>query len=121
MSSQLIYWSGTGITQRFAERLGGIPLDEYTGDSEVILAFPSYGSPRTGGYIPPRVLDFIYGTYGPKIIGIVGVGNTTFGADFCYGAKIAAEILDVPVVALIDMVPSSADITAVQEALGCSQ
>lgn len=104
--TQIVYWSGAGgTTRRAVERYGAIPLEEYE-DGPFVLAFPSYGAPRTGGYVPPAVAAFVRES-GPLMVGIVGVGNTTFGPDFCRGADILACEYGVPVLTKIDVVPTT--------------
>ena len=102
-SRQLVYWSGTGVTRRIADKFGGIPIQDYDAYTPCILMFPSYGSPKTGGYIPPLVAMFLE-KYHENVTGIVGVGNTTFGADFCKGSRLASEQYGIPTLAEIDMV-----------------
>lgn len=115
MTNQLVYWSGTGVTKRIAEMLGGIPLDEYKG-GDFILMFPSYGSPQTGGYIPPAVDRFL-DKHWLSMTGIVGVGNLTFGEDFCRGSRVLSAFVGVPHIAEIDMVPSYQQIKTIEYAM----
>jgi len=113
--ADLVYHSATGVTKRIAESLGGIPLSEYTGGSYVLL-FPSYGSPRTGGYIPGAVRNFL-ADHGDGLIAVAGVGNLTFGSDFCLGARLLANEYEVPLVAKFDMVPTGDQLSRLQEAM----
>lgn len=112
---QLVYWSGSGVTKRIAEKLGGIPLDEYQG-GPFVLMFPSYGAPRTGGHIPPAVEAFTK-RYGQKLRGVVGVGNVTFGSEFCYGATLLSRASSTPLLAKIDMVPTGDQLWAIEDYL----
>lgn len=102
---KLLYWSATGLCKAQAERLGGIPIHEYDGNSEYILMFPSYGAPRTGNHVPPAVKKFLKFN-GSRMRGVVGFGNIIFGPEFCLGAVKVAKKFQVPVVASIDMVPT---------------
>ena len=104
----LLYWSGSGVTERIARQYGGVPLEHYVPEQPCTLMFPSYGAPRTGGYVPPAVMDFL-GFHGHCVEYVIGVGNTTFGGDFCRGARLVSEELGVPLVAEIDMVPTERD------------
>lgn len=101
----LVYWSGTGVTERTARKFGGVRLDDYRAGEPFTLMVPTYGSPRTGGGIPDAVMRFL-GLHGHCLEAVVGVGNTTFGEDFCFGAKDIASAFDVPLVTMIDMVPT---------------
>lgn len=113
MCKDLVYFSATGVTQRIAEKLGGIPLEEYAGEREFVLIFPSYGSPRTGGYVPPAVKKFL-AEHSDRLTAVVGVGNLTFGSDFCLGAVRAARRFRVPLLARIDMTPTLDDLRVIR-------
>jgi protein involved in ribonucleotide reduction len=115
MTNQLVYWSGTGVTKRIAEMLGGIPLDEYE-EGDFIIMFPSYGAPHTGGHIPPAVDKFL-DKHWLSMTGVVGVGNVTFGEDFCRGARDLSWLVGVPLIAEIDMVPSYQQIKTIEYAM----
>lgn len=105
---QIVYWSGaSGTTRRIVEPYGGVNLRDYTGGRFVIV-FPSYGAPRTGGYIPPAVQRFLEHHH-DQCEGVIGVGNTTFGADYCKGALIASEEYSIPLLGRIDLVPGAAE------------
>ena len=112
----LVYHSSTGVAKRVAEPLGGIPLAEYDGESEYILLFPSYGAPRTGGYVPHKVLHFLE-EHSDNMIAVVGLGNITFGKDFCFGAKMVSDHFGVPLLAKIDMVIAESDRKIIQRHL----
>lgn len=101
----IVYWSGSGITERVAKKVGGVPLDQYVPEQPFTLVVPTYGSPRTGGYIPNLVVQFL-NMHGHCMEAVIGVGNTTFGEDFCYGAKAIASAFDVPLAMMIDIVPT---------------
>lgn len=110
----LLYWSGSGVTKRIAEKYGGIPLDKYLPGVPFTLIMPSYGSPRTGGYVPPAVVEFL-GMHGHNMEAVIGVGNTTFGEDFCYGAKMINWEYRIPLVMMIDMVPTTEQAALLEE------
>lgn len=99
---QLVYWSSTGITRRAAERLGGTSIEHYYGGPYVLMV-PSYGAPRTGGHVPPAVKKFL-AEHGDELVGVVGMGNTTFGPDYCLGARKIAARWEVPLIEKIDLV-----------------
>lgn len=108
---QVVYWSSTGITKRVAERFNGVPLEQYQG-GDYVLVVPSYGAPRTGNYVPTAVKKFL-GETGDCLVGVIGVGNTNFGSDFCLGAVRIAERWGVPLIAKVDLVPSVEDEEAI--------
>ncbi|UBI09999.1 class Ib ribonucleoside-diphosphate reductase assembly flavoprotein NrdI [Corynebacterium coyleae] len=101
----IVYWSGSGVTERIAKKYGGVHLNDYVPETRYTLIVPTYGSPRTGGGVPDAILQFL-SLHGHCMDGVIGVGNTTFGEDFCFGAKDIATAFDVPLVTMIDMVPT---------------
>lgn len=113
----VLYYSGTGITQRAAQPVGGQPIDQYDGESPYLLFVPSYGAPKTGNYIPPAVQRFLT-TYGNNIVGVVGIGNLTFGEDYCKAATEISLYYRVPIIARIDLVPTPNDYKAINQFLG---
>lgn len=117
MTKQLLYFSVTGVTRRAAEKFGGKPITEYDGESEYVLMLPSYGSPRSGEHVPKPVRVFLQEHSG-RMVGVIGIGNRTFGSEFCMGAIYTAKDHNVPLVTTIDMVPSLEDNNKIKEALG---
>nr|DAF63949.1 MAG TPA: ribonucleotide reductase stimulatory protein [Siphoviridae sp. ctGkF2] len=97
---QLVYFSGTGVTKRIAWRFDGRSLKEYDG-GEYVLLFPSYGAPGQG-LIPQPVQRFLEKHSG-NLRAVAGVGNVTFGPDFCRGAEQVARHYNVPLLAAIDV------------------
>lgn len=110
--THLVYFSLTGVSKRLAKPLGGVPLDEYTGGAFVVVV-PTYGSPRTGGYVPKPVKAFL-AEHGALCAGVVGVGNRNFGPDFCKGAHLVAERFNVPLITAVDVVPYQDDIDKIR-------
>lgn len=90
-------------------------MDEYQG-GPFVLMFPSYGAPRTGGHIPPAVEQFVAEAC-PEIEGVIGVGNITFGSEFCYGAILLSRFYNTPLLAKIDMVPTGDQLWAIEDYL----
>lgn len=113
--TQFVYWTSTGITKRIAMMFNGIPIQEYQ-EGTFILAVPSYGSPRTGNHVPKGVKKFL-AEHGGMMTGVVGIGNTTFGPDFCIGAKKVAERWGVPLITTIDLVPTADEIEVIHQFL----
>lgn len=109
---QVLYWSSTGITARVAGIFDGVSIDEYSGDGEYVLLVPSYGQPRTGNHVPPRVKKFLV-EHHENIVGVIGIGNAVFGPEFCLGAKKVSRKFDVPLLATIDVVPTSTQIETI--------
>ena len=67
---------------------------------------PTYGSPRSGGYVPSAVQKFLEEN-SEYLDGVIGVGNSTFGPDFCKGARIVSGAYKTPLIMEIDVVPSA--------------
>lgn len=105
--AKVVYHSATGVTKRVAQRFGGVPLDQYT-EGAFVLFVPSYGAPITGQFVPKPVKKFLQ-EHSEDLVAVVGLGNRTFGADFCRGAKLVAERYNVPLLRCVDLVPTSED------------
>lgn len=113
---QVVYWSSTGVTERVAEHFNGVPIEEYD-NGEYVLVVPSYGAPRTGNYVPTAVKKFL-GETGDCLVGVIGVGNTNFGPDFCLGAVRIAERWGVPLIAKVDLVLTQDEEKKINDFLG---
>lgn len=113
---KIVFWSASGVARRLAEKFTHESVSEYT-SGEYLLAVPSYGSPRTGGYTPPAVVRFLRDhRHGCR--GVIGVGNRNFGNDFCKAAYEINRDYGIPVVATVDMVPTEQEIQTITRALG---
>lgn len=85
----------------------------------IIIVTPSYGTldpvtRRMTGSVPPTIEKFIErGIHAlpqsPKIIGVIGTGNRTFGSDFCDAGYTVAQRLNVPMIRAIDMAGDESD------------
>ena len=113
---RIVYWSASGVTRRLAEEYDGIPLTEYEA-GPYLLAVPSYGSPRTGGYVPGAVLRFL-AEHRPGCLGVIGVGNRNFGSDFCRAAYEINRDYGIPIIACVDMVPTPEEKKQITRAIG---
>lgn len=111
----LVYWSSTGITKRVADLFGGIELKEYE-SGEFILMFPTFGAPGTGQHVPVPVKRFL-SKHSDSLVGVVGVGNTNFGSEFCLGAYKVSARFNVPLITTIDVVPTRSQILSISKEL----
>lgn len=105
MSKQLLFYSRTGLTGEVAERYNGTSIDNYDGESEYVLLFPTWGSARTGNYVPKPVTEFL-SEHGHRLRAVIGLGNMNFGRDFCRGALEVSKTYNVPCLTEIDVVPT---------------
>ena len=112
----IIYWwsSTTGGTRSVARRLNTptAHIDQYDTERPYILMVPSYGSPRTGGYIPKQVQHFL-DKHGDSIVGVIGTGNLCFQEDYCKAAHLIARRHNVPVLWRIDLRGDDRDIQSI--------
>ena len=113
---KIVYWSASGVSRRLAERFTHESVSSYEG-GPYLLAVPSYGSPRTGNYVPLAVSRFL-AAHRPEGKGGIGVGNRNFGSDFCKAAYEINRTYGIPIVATIDMVANNEEITKITRALG---
>lgn len=113
---KIVYWSASGVSRRLSERFTHESVNNY-GGGPYLLAVPSYGSPRTGNYVPLAVSRFL-AAHRPECRGVIGVGNRNFGADFCKAAYEINRNYGIPIVATIDMVPTADEIETITSALG---
>ena len=113
---RVVYWAAWGVTLRLAEEYDGIPLTEYEA-GPYLLAVPSYGSPRTGGYVPGAVLRFL-AEHRPGCLGVIGVGNRNFGSDFCRAAYEINRDYGIPIITCVDMVPTPEEKNQITRAIG---
>lgn len=116
MARQLVYYSRTGLTGRFAKRFGGVGLEEYDGTSEYIIVVPSYGQPRKKSWVPQPVKDFL-DTHADNLVGVIGLGNRNFGAEFNLGSRQISQRFNIPIVADIDIVPTGQEEEAIWRSL----
>ena len=113
---KIVYWSASGVTRRLSERFTHESVNNYSG-GDYLLAVPTYGSPRTGGYVPGAVVRFL-ADHRPGCRGVIGVGNRNFGSDFCKAAYEINRTYGIPIVATIDMVPTDEEVTKITRAIG---
>ena len=113
--SQLVFWSGTGLTASIAKQFNGIPLDEYK-EGAFVLLVPSYGAPRTGNHVPDAVKRFL-SEHAENMVGVIGNGNLLFGPEFCLGASKISKKFEVPLLAQIDLVPSAEQVKSITQFL----
>ena len=114
----IVYWSSnSGGTRRVAEALSTntVELAEYDGTSPYVLMTPTYDQPR-GGFIPKPVQQFLE-EYAHLMVGVIGLGNRSFGDKFCMGAHDISKQFNVPVLWRIEIMGSQEDLTVVDSGM----
>ena len=81
-----------------------------------ILMTPSYGSPRTGGYTPKPVIEFLKRNH-EHMVGVLASGNTNFGADYCKAGHNISKRFGVPLLWRIDLRGSVEDIHIIDDGI----
>lgn len=125
---EIVYFSNySGNTHRFVEKLDcqskRIPIKWEDETSLAItepsvLFVPTYGGGSEKAAVPRQVKQFLAVKQNREnIIGVVGFGNTNFGADFCKAAELVARKLELPVLDRIEIFGTVQDVARVQEML----
>jgi protein involved in ribonucleotide reduction len=125
--SNLVYFSSvSGNTHRFITRLGlpadrlpTLPRDAKRNATEpYVLVLPTYGGGTEGGAVPKQVIAFLNDPHNRSLIrGVIGAGNTNFGAAYCKGADIVAAKCNVPVLYRFEVFGTPDDLTEVRKGL----
>ncbi|MCX2933731.1 class Ib ribonucleoside-diphosphate reductase assembly flavoprotein NrdI [Mycobacterium sp. CVI_P3] len=130
-SERLVYFSSVSeTTHRFVQKLGvpatRIPLHERI---EVrrpyVLLLPTYGRGRgdgptldAKGYVPKQVIAFLNNPHNRSLIrAVIGAGNTQFGAEYCFAAKLVSHKCKVPLLYRFEMMGTAEDVEAVRAEL----
>ena len=114
----IVYWSSnSGGTRRVAEALDTdtVELADYDGKSPYVLACPTYDQPR-GGFTPRPVQQFLE-EHAHLMVGVLGLGNRSFGDKFCMGAHEIAKRYNVPVLWRIEIMGSQEDLAIVDSGM----
>ena len=110
----IVYFSSvSGYTARFVKKLGlpavRIPLHPKRDHMPVlegpkVLILPTYGGGPETRAVPKQVLTFLSTLENRQhIVGVVGTGNTNFGAAYGLAAKLVARKLDVPLLNMVEL------------------
>ena len=110
----IVYFSSvSGYTDRFVKNLElpavRIPLRPRLDhmpvlESPKVLILPTYGGGPETSAVPKQVLTFLSTPDNRQnIVGVVGTGNTNFGAAYGLAAKLVARKLDVPLLNMVEL------------------
>lgn len=124
----IVYFSNVSEnTKRFVDKLGlksvRIPIkwdDEspLVVEKDFILVVPSYGGGAEGRTVPKSVVKFLnIETNREHLAGVVGTGNTNFGAHYCKAAEIVATKTGVPLLYRVEITGTPEDVNQVKERL----
>lgn len=124
---QLIYFSSASeYTHRFVQKLdlGSARIPLYSTEPELIatepyvLLIPTYGGENGKRSVLPQILKFLRSEQNRRLLqGIIGSGNTNFGAAYCLAAKKVAAKCNVPVLYTFELMGTSEDVLKVKEGL----
>lgn len=127
MSASLVYYSSTsGNTHRFVEKLDvagmRLPIDAASlapdADEPFVLVLPTYGGSDGKGVVPKPVIRFLNVEANRKLIrGVIGAGNSNFGADFCRAGFVVAQKCEVPLLYRFELLGTNEDVANVRQGL----
>ncbi|WP_396926978.1 class Ib ribonucleoside-diphosphate reductase assembly flavoprotein NrdI [Mycolicibacterium sp.] len=128
---RLVYFSSVSEnTHRFVQKLGvpaiRIPLHERIEVHQpYVLLLPTYGRGRgdsptldAKGYVPKQVIRFLNNPHNRSHIrAVVGAGNTQFGAEYCFAARLVSHKCKVRLLYRFEMMGTAEDVEAVRAEL----
>jgi protein involved in ribonucleotide reduction len=129
MSIQIVYFSNhSGNTKRFVDKLDNssirIPINwnpalPVYANAEYVLMVPTYGGGSERSAIPKQVKSFLNIEENRNLLrGVVGLGNTNFGDNYCKAAELISQKTGVPVIARVEIFGTDDDVNKVKERLG---
>lgn len=123
----LYYFSSTSeMTHRFVGKLDTpatrLPLyrnDPFVhADRPFLLITPTYGDGNGRGAVPKQVIKFLNDPTNRALLrGVIGSGNTNFGATFALAGRVVAEKCGVPLLATFELTGMEEDVARVQALL----
>lgn len=125
--TEVVYFSSTsGNTHRFVEKLDlparRIPI--YSRDAPLtvtepyVLIVPTYGSGNGNGAVPKQVIRFLNDEGNRSLIkGVIGAGNTNFGATYGIAGDIIAGKCGVPHMYRFELFGTPDDVRVVRDGL----
>ena len=121
----IVYYSaGSGNTKKLAEKLDKTALsvnqyEHYYQDGlypKFVLACPTYCGGTGYKAVPKPVIEFL-NKHRQHAVGVVGTGNTNFGASFCKAADVISEKCGIPVIAKVEITGTKEDVILIKEKL----
>ena len=131
---EVIYFSSVSDnTHRFVTKLGlpsqRIPLHtaaaaQLVAQAPYVLILPTYGQAGEGGHIPRQVHAFLKSSVNrERLTGVVGCGNTNFGADYTIAVDLIREKFakdlhrDIPILGRVELMGTPEDVEQIRERL----
>ncbi|WP_375231729.1 class Ib ribonucleoside-diphosphate reductase assembly flavoprotein NrdI [Pseudoglutamicibacter cumminsii] len=124
---RLIYYSSaSGNTHRFITKLNRraarIPMrrtePDLVAETDYVLLVPTYGGTKGERSILPQILNFLREPQNRKYLrGVMGAGNSNFGAQYNIAARKIAAKLDVPLLYTFEIMGTEEDVARVNEGL----
>ena len=126
MSIQIIYFSNySENTKRFVEKITDVAVripikgNSPRASMEYVLCVPTYGGGNPNSAIPKQVKEFLNIPENRDLLrGVIGLGNTNFGEDYCKAADMISQKAGVPVIARVEIFGTDDDVIKVNERLG---
>jgi protein involved in ribonucleotide reduction len=125
--ARLVYFSSTSEnTKRFVAKLGidaaRIPLhareSPLVASEPYVLVVPTYGGTGGEGSVPRQVIRFLNDPRNrQQLRGVIGAGNTNFGANYCMAGDIIAAKCQVPHLYRFELMGTPEDVQRVQQGL----
>lgn len=124
----LVFFSNySGNTARFVDKLGTpatrIPIawnseQPLTVNEPYVLIVPTYGGGHDSHVVPRQVKQFLnISGNRENIRGIIGMGNTNFGAHFCKAAEVISAKTGAPILGRVEIFGTPADVHRITQAL----
>jgi protein involved in ribonucleotide reduction len=124
----IVYFSNySGNTKRFVEKFNEdsfrIPISTTRDsvpvfDRRYVIFVPTYGGGEERTAIPRQVRYFLNVKENRKLLmGVVGLGNTNFGENYCKAADLISAKTGVPVIARVEIFGTDDDVNKINERL----
>lgn len=125
--SKLVYFSSTSEnTHRFVQKLGveALRLPLLTKEETLhvtepyVLIVPTYGGAGGAKAVPKQVIKFLNDESNRSLIrGVIGAGNTNFGAEYCLAGDVIAVKCNVPHLYKFELMGTPEDVARVNKGL----
>ncbi|PAD91647.1 class Ib ribonucleoside-diphosphate reductase assembly flavoprotein NrdI [Shouchella clausii] len=111
----IAYYSKTGNTRRFVEKLEQPAVEITSGltlAQPFVLVTPTYNF----GQVPLEVTEFLYRN-GDHLTAVIGAGNRVWGANYARAGRLVAEKYEVPLLGEIELAGTAQETENIRERL----